>query len=148
MAIAENSYPPKMGSSCLQILYPKIWLSSEISDPKTRYAHPRMQICQNGTTLRSLCFVSINSNCLHPSRPGNSRGKLFDPSNPSHPSNFFVEFPGHAPNLGSSLRFIPSAFCFFPAIFMLSTVSGGHFLERVTGVRHFIGPIFRLLRPL
>ena len=43
MAIAENSYPQKMGHSCLKILDPKIWLSSEISDPKTWHAHPRMK---------------------------------------------------------------------------------------------------------
>ena len=41
MAIAENSYPQKMGHSCLKILDPKIWLSNEISDPKTWHAHPR-----------------------------------------------------------------------------------------------------------
>ena len=29
MAIAENSYPQKMGSSCLKIQDPKIWLSSK-----------------------------------------------------------------------------------------------------------------------
>ena len=48
MAIAENSYPTpqKMGSSCLQILDPKIWLSSEISDSKTWHAHPRVQTWQ------------------------------------------------------------------------------------------------------
>ena len=43
MAIAENSYPPKIGHSCLKILDPKIWLSSEISDPRTWHALPRMQ---------------------------------------------------------------------------------------------------------
>ena len=43
MAIAENSYPPKMGSSCLD---PKIWLSSEISGPKTWQAHPCLQTWQ------------------------------------------------------------------------------------------------------
>ena len=46
MAIAENSYPQKMGHSYLKILDPKIWLSSEISDPKTWHAHPRMQTWQ------------------------------------------------------------------------------------------------------
>ena len=35
-----------MGHLCLKILDPKIWLSSEISDPKTRHAHPRMQTWQ------------------------------------------------------------------------------------------------------
>ena len=35
MAIAENSYPHKMGSSYLQVL-----------DPKTWHAHPRMQTWQ------------------------------------------------------------------------------------------------------
>ena len=43
MAIAENSYPQNVGTSSLQILDPNIWLSSEISDPKTWHAHPRMQ---------------------------------------------------------------------------------------------------------
>ena len=42
MAIAQNSYPQKMGHSCLKILDAKIWLSSEISDPKTWHAHNRM----------------------------------------------------------------------------------------------------------
>ena len=46
MAIAENSYPHKMGSSCLQILDPEIWLSSEISDPKTWHAQPSIQTWQ------------------------------------------------------------------------------------------------------
>ena len=46
MAIAENSYPPKMGHSCLKILNPKIWLSNEFSDPKTWHAHLRMQTWQ------------------------------------------------------------------------------------------------------
>ena len=35
-----------MGSSCLQILDPKIWLSSETSDPKTWHTHPHMQTWQ------------------------------------------------------------------------------------------------------
>ena len=48
MAIAENSHPQNVGSS-LQILDPKIWLSSEISDPKTWHAHPRMQTCMAST---------------------------------------------------------------------------------------------------
>ena len=46
MAIVENSYSPKMGSTCFQSLDPKIWLSSEISHPKTWHAHPRMQTWQ------------------------------------------------------------------------------------------------------
>ena len=46
MAISKNSYQQKMGSSCLQILDPKIWLSSEISDQKTWHAHPGMQTWQ------------------------------------------------------------------------------------------------------
>ena len=45
MAIAENSYPQIIGHSCLKILDPKIWLSSEISDPKTWHAHP---VCKHG----------------------------------------------------------------------------------------------------
>ena len=46
MAIAENSYPQNVGSSSLQILDPKIWLSGGISDPKTWQAHPHMQTWQ------------------------------------------------------------------------------------------------------
>ena len=46
MAIAENSYPKKMGHSYLKILDPKIWLSSEISGPKTWHTHPRMETWQ------------------------------------------------------------------------------------------------------
>ena len=35
--------PPKMAHLCLKILDPqKIWLSSEISDPNTWHAHPRI----------------------------------------------------------------------------------------------------------
>ena len=40
MAIAENSYLNKMGSSCLKILDP------EISDPKTWHAQPHIQAWQ------------------------------------------------------------------------------------------------------
>ena len=46
MAIAENSYPEKMGHSCLKILDQKLWLSSEISDQKTWHAHNRMKTWQ------------------------------------------------------------------------------------------------------
>ena len=35
-----------MGKFILQILDPQKWLSSEISDPKTWHAHPRMQTRQ------------------------------------------------------------------------------------------------------
>ena len=68
MAIAENSYPPEMRSSCLQILDPKIWISSEISDPKTWHAYPRMQTWQvppgrhsrsAGTPLSASYFVQM-----------------------------------------------------------------------------------------
>ena len=40
----KNSYPPKMGSSRLQILDPKVWLWNEISDPKhgTHTPYPNM----------------------------------------------------------------------------------------------------------
>ena len=34
MAIAENSYPHKMGSSCPQILDPEIWLSDPFQTQK------------------------------------------------------------------------------------------------------------------
>ena len=40
MAIAENSYPQKIGHSCLKFLDPKIWLSSEIPDPKNMARTP------------------------------------------------------------------------------------------------------------
>ena len=45
MAIAENSYLQKMGHSCLKILDPKIWLSSEISDPKNG---THTTVCKHG----------------------------------------------------------------------------------------------------
>ena len=35
-----------MRTSCLQILDPRTWLSTEISDPKTWHAHPRLQTWQ------------------------------------------------------------------------------------------------------
>ena len=63
MAIAENSYPQKMRNSCLQILHPKIWFLSEISDPKTWHAHPRMQTWQVPPPpplgLETLIFLQI-----------------------------------------------------------------------------------------
>ena len=66
MAIAENSLPPpkKMGSSCLQILDRKIWLSSEISDPKTWHAHPYMQAWEvpPGAQLRTFLVFSRQNN--------------------------------------------------------------------------------------
>ena len=63
MAIAENSYQQKMGSSCLQILDLKIWLSSEISDPKTWHTHPRMQTWQvhSWDKILTILGLSINS---------------------------------------------------------------------------------------
>ena len=72
MAIVENSLPPppppppppKKGSSCLQTLGRKIWLSSEISDPKTWHAHPHMQTWEAppGVELRTfLAFSRQNS---------------------------------------------------------------------------------------
>ena len=59
MAIAENSYPQNVASSSLQILDPKIWLSSEISDPKTWHANmastpPGLKVHSKSTDHQSL----------------------------------------------------------------------------------------------
>ena len=57
-----------MESSCLQILDKKIWLSSEISDPKTWHAHPRRQTWQvpPGVVSRAhVCSVEQRARKAH-----------------------------------------------------------------------------------